>query len=45
MNDTALYMNIHNTFIIAGIGKAIAKALAAGGAETIAVSRTQGDLD
>ncbi|KAI0229910.1 L-xylulose reductase [Lamellibrachia satsuma] len=28
-----------------GIGNAIAKALAAGGAETIALSRTQGDLD
>ena len=30
---------------IAGIGNAIAKALAAGGAETIALSRTQEDLD
>ena len=31
--------------IIAGIGYGIAKALAAGGAETIALSRTQADLD
>ena len=31
--------------IIAGIGYDIAKALAAGGAETIALSRTQADLD
>ena len=38
-------MNIDNTFIIAGIGNAIAKSLAAGGAETIALSRTQEDLD
>ena len=43
--DTALYTNMHNTFIIAGIGNAIAKALSAGGAETIALSRTQENLD
>ena len=38
-------MNIHNTFIIAGCGFAIAKALAAGGAETVVLIRTQEDLD
>ena len=30
---------------ISGIGNALSKALAAGGAETIALSRTQEDLD
>ena len=33
------------SFIIAGIGNSIAKALAAGGAETIALRRTQKDFD
>ena len=31
--------------ILLGIGRDVAKALAAGGAETYAISRTQADLD
>ncbi len=38
-------LSYSNCYFVQGIGRAVAKALVEGGAETYALSRTQADLD